>query len=81
MKTETMPDTDVTQFSRQQSRAFGLAATTQDEIRQARRMLQEWQAAHPEEPKMPDVFEQFYMLEDAWRTLAAEPAEPAERAA
>jgi hypothetical protein len=74
---------DVTQFSRQQIRALGLAATTQAEIEQVRWMLQEWQQAHPEEPRMSDIFEQLYILEDAWHTLAAEPrvAETADLAA
>ena len=60
-------------FSRQQVRSLGLAATTQAEIEQARQMLAEWQQAHPEEPRLTDVFEQLYVMEDAWRSLAAEP--------
>ena len=70
MKTNNFP-----QFTKQQVRNLGLAATTQPEIAQARQMLQEWQSAHPNEPQMHDVFEQLYVMEDAWRTLAAEPAE------
>lgn len=69
---EKLTANDVAQFSRQQIRTLGLAATTQVEIEQARQMLREWQQAHPEEPKMSDIFEQLYILEDAWRTLAAE---------
>ena len=63
------------QFSRQQIRRFGLAATTQTEIDQARQMLQDWQNSNPNEPKMLDVFEQLYVMEDAWRSLVAEPAD------
>lgn len=70
-----MKTNPLSQFSRQQVRAFGLAATTQAEIAQARQMLQDWQSAHPSEPQMFDVFEQLYVMEDAWRTLAAEPAD------
>lgn len=73
MKTISLKADSVAQFNRQQIRAVGLAATTQAEIEQARRMLQEWQQTHPEEPKMSDIFEQLYILEDAWRTVAAEP--------
>ena len=64
---------DTARFSRQQVRSLGLAATTQAEIEQAQQMLTEWQQAHPEEPRLTDVFEQLYVMEDAWRSLAAEP--------
>ncbi len=67
-----MKTNNVSQFSKQQVRNLGLAATTQVEIKQARQMLQEWQSAHPDEPQMYDVFEQLYIMEDAWRILAAE---------
>ena len=69
MKTKNM-----TEFSRQQVRSLGLAATTQAGIEQARQMLTEWQQTHPAEPKLIDVFEQLYLMEDAWRSVAAEPA-------
>lgn len=68
-----MKTIDATRFSRQQVRSLGLAATTQAEIEQARQMLTEWQQAHPEEPRLTDAFEQLYVMEDAWRSLAAEP--------
>ena len=71
-------------FSRQQMRSLGLAATTQAEIEQARQMLSDWQDAHLEEPRMTDVFEQLYIMEDAWQSLAAEHellVEPASHAA
>ena len=68
-----MKTNNVTQFSRQQVRALGLAATTQAEIDQARQILGEWENAYPEQPKLADVFEQLYIMEDAWRSLAAEP--------
>ena len=68
-----MKTIDATRFSRQQVRSLGLAATTQAEIEQARQMLTEWQQTHPEEPRLTDVFEQLYVMEDAWRSLAAEP--------
>jgi len=74
LKTKNAEVNDAVQFSRQQIRAIGLAATTLAEISQARLLLQRWQEAHPEEPKMADIFGQFYILEDAWYTLAAEPA-------
>ena len=74
MKTKNSKVNDVAQFSRQQIRTIGLAATTLAEINQARLMLQKWQEAHPAEPKMSDIFGQLYILEDAWYTLAAEPA-------
>lgn len=70
-----MKTNDLSQFSRQQVRTLGLAATTLTEIAQARQILEEWQCAHPSEPPMFDVFEQLYIMEDAWRTLAAEPAD------
>ena len=69
-----MKATKTVQLSRQEIRTIGLAATTLAEIEQARQMLQGWQRAHPEEPQPSDVFEQLYMLEDAWRILVAEPA-------
>ena len=72
-----MKTIDTSQFSRQQIRTIGLTATTQAEIEQARQMLQEWQSAHPNEPMMADIFEQLYILEDAWHTLAAKPAQRA----
>lgn len=59
-------------FSRQQVHSLGLAATTQTEIEQARQILRDWQDAHPEEPVLEDVFEQLYIMEDAWRSLAGE---------
>ncbi len=62
------------QLSRQQVRVIGLGATTQTEVKQARQMLEEWQAAHPCEPMMFDIFEQLYILEDARRSFDAEPA-------
>ena len=67
-----MKTSDMTDFSRQQVRSLGLSATTPQEIDQARQMLSHWQEAHPEEPKLADVFEQLYIMEDAWRSLAAE---------
>lgn len=66
---------DTAQLSRQQVREIGLAATTQLEIEQARQVLEEWQDAHPNEPMRFDIFEQLFMLEDAWHDLAAEHAE------
>ena len=60
------------QLSRQQVRQIGLAAATLDEVRKARQVLEEWQATHPSEPVMFDIFEQLFMLEDAWHSLAAE---------
>ena len=69
MKTSSMAE-----FSRQQVRSLGLAATTQAEIDQVRQILKDWQDTHPEEPKLTDVFEQLYLMEDAWRSLAAEPS-------
>lgn len=68
-----MKTIDAARFSRQQVRSLGLAATTQTEIEQARQILGDWQSAHPEEPVLKDVFEQLYIMEDAWRSLAAEP--------
>lgn len=68
-----MKTIDAARFSRQQVRSLGLAATTQTEIEQARQILRDWQDAHPEEPALKDVFEQLHIMEDAWRSLAAEP--------
>ena len=64
---------EVIQLGRQQIRTIGLAATTQTEIEQARQILREWQTAHPEEPEMADIFEQLYIMEDAWQTLVSQP--------
>ena len=69
-----MKTKDTAQLSRQQVRRIGLAAMTQIEVQQARQVLEEWQEAHPNEPVMFDIFEQLYILEDAWQSLAAEPA-------
>jgi hypothetical protein len=62
---------DAARLSRQQVRSLGLATRT--ETKQARQILKDWQDAHPEEPALKDVFEQLYIMEDAWRRLAAEP--------
>ena len=77
MKTKDLQANEVAKFSKQQIRTIGLTATTQTEIEHARQILGEWQKAHPKEPKMADIFEQLYILEDAWHTLVAEPAEMA----
>lgn len=55
-----------------------LDATTLEEIGTARRLLQNWIKAYPDEEGMSDAFEQLSLLED----LALEEAKPAaERAA
>ena len=64
-------------LSRHQVRSIGLSATTLGEIRYARQILLAWQEAHPEEPKMADVFEQLYIMEDAQCILAAQSDEEA----
>ena len=60
------------QLSRDQVADIGLSATTLDEIHHARQLIRAWLTDHPEEPKMYDVFEQLYMMEDAARIIAAE---------
>lgn len=62
----------VSRYSKKEIRNIGLSATTLAEIQHARQVIREWQTAHPEEPKMYDVFEQLYIMEDAARTIAAE---------
>lgn len=67
-----MKDSYVAPLSRERVASIGLSATTLVEIQHARQLIREWQAAHPDEPKMYDVFEQLYMMEDAAHTIAAE---------
>ncbi len=67
-----MKDSYIAPLSRERVASIGLSATTLAEIQHARQLIREWQAAHPEEPKMYDVFEQLYMMEDAANILAAE---------
>ena len=38
-------------------------------------MLEEWQKAHPNEPKMFDLFEQLSIMEDAWQVLTMQTAD------
>ncbi len=59
-------------LTRDEIARVGLSASGLQEVAEARRALHEWERAHPDEPKMYEVFEQLYMMEDAARGEAEE---------
>lgn len=62
-------------LSRDEAARIGLSASSLEEIAHARQVLHEWEQAHPDEPKMYEVYEMLYILEDGQRTQVTEPVE------
>ena len=59
-------------LTREEVARFGLASRGIEGVAQAREVLFAWERAHPDVPRMYEVFEQLYMMEDAARGMAEE---------